>query len=128
MHFMTTLVNIFVIFTVALMSFVGAAPLAVRDVYVPPITYPRAGTVWKIGSNHTVTWDNSNPPQEITNPDGVIVLRKGNLATNITLASDFKVVNGHVTVQVPKVQPGNDYSLVLFGDSGNFSPQFSIEQ
>jgi hypothetical protein len=30
----------------------------------------------------------------------------------VTLASDFKVVNGHVTVQVPKVQPGNDYSLV----------------
>jgi hypothetical protein len=28
------------------------------------------------------------------------------------LASDFKVVNGHVTVKVPKVQPGNDYSLV----------------
>jgi hypothetical protein len=128
MHFMTTLVNIFAIFTVALMSFVGAAPLAVRDVYVPPITYPHAGTVWKIGTSHNVTWDNSNPPQEITNPDGVIVLRKGELATNITLASNFKVVNGHVTVQVPKVQPGTDYSLVLFGDSGNFSPLFTIEQ
>ena len=30
----------------------------------------------------------------------------------VILASDFKVVDGHVTVQVPKVQPGNDYSLV----------------
>jgi len=128
MYFMTTLTNILVFFTVALMSFVGAAPLAVRDVYVPPITYPHAGAVWKIGSSHNVTWDNSNPPQEITNPDGVIVLRKGDRTTNTILASDFKVVSGHVMVQVPKVQPGKDYSLVLFGDSGNFSPQFTIEQ
>lgn len=30
----------------------------------------------------------------------------------VILASDFKVVNGHVTVKVPKVQPGNDYCLV----------------
>ena len=63
------------------------------------------------------------------------------------LASGFKVVEGHVTVKVPKVQPGNDYSLVrkcqlflvhdwplsyvpgaVFGDSGNFSPLFTIEQ
>ena len=56
MHFMTTLANIFFIFTVALISLVAAAPLAVRDVYVPPITYPHAGTVWKIGSSHNVTW------------------------------------------------------------------------
>lgn len=125
---MTTLTNILAVFAVALLSFVGAAPLAARDIYVPPITYPTLGTLWKIGANHTVTWDNSNPPPEITNPDGVIYLRKGNQTTDIILASDFKVVNGHVIVKVPKVQPGNDYCLVLFGDSGNFSPQFTIEQ
>ncbi|KAN0133648.1 hypothetical protein V8E53_008372 [Lactarius tabidus] len=127
MHFMTTLTNILFVFAVALLSFVGAAPLAARDIYVPPITYPKLGTHWKIGTSHTVTWDNSNPPSEITNPDGVIFLRKGDQTTDTILASDFKVVNGHVTVKVPKVQPGNDYSLVLFGDSGNFSPQFTIE-
>ena len=101
MHFMTTLTNILVVFTIALLSFVGAAPLAVRDVYVPPVTYPSIGTIWKIGASHNVTWyvtqpraesgslsdpfdnrDNSNPPQEITNPDGVIYLRKGDRTTN----------------------------------------------
>ncbi|KAF8275168.1 hypothetical protein EI94DRAFT_1560584, partial [Lactarius quietus] len=105
-------------------------PLAVRDVYVPRVTYPSTGCIWKIGTSYNVTWDNSNPPQEITNPDGVIYLRKGDLITDSAwaiLASDFKVVKGHVTVKVPKVQPGNDYSLVLIGDSGNFSPQFTIK-
>jgi hypothetical protein len=100
---MTTLTNILIFFAVALLSFVGAAPLAARDVYVPPITYPKLGTHWKIGTNHTVTWyvtrpraellsllyclddrDNSNPPQEITNPNGVIYLRKGDETTDST--------------------------------------------
>lgn len=56
MHFMTAFVNVFVVFTVALMSFVGAAPLATRDVYVPPVIHPHAGAVWKIGSSYNVTW------------------------------------------------------------------------
>jgi hypothetical protein len=98
---MTTLTNILFVFAVALLSFVGAAPLAARDIYVPPITYPKLGTHWKIGTSHTVTWyvrqpraelgslldclddrDNSNPPSEITNPDGVIFLRKGDQTTD----------------------------------------------
>jgi len=128
MYFMTTLTNILVVFAVALVSFVGAAPLAVRDVYVPHLTSPHNGATWKIGTSHNVTWDNSNPPQEITNPDGVIYLRKGDETTNIVLASNFKILDGHVTVKVPNVQPGNDYCLVLFGDSGNFGPQFTIEK
>lgn len=28
------------------------------------------------------------------------------------LASDFKIVDGRVTVKVPNVEPGNDYCLV----------------
>jgi hypothetical protein len=27
-----------------------------RDVFVPPVTYPHAGTVWKFGQKHHVTW------------------------------------------------------------------------
>ena len=27
-----------------------------RDVYVPPILYPHAGTVWYKGQRHNVTW------------------------------------------------------------------------
>ena len=42
-------------FTAALVSFVSAIPVA-RDVYVPPITYPTAGTNWTVNSTVTVTW------------------------------------------------------------------------
>jgi hypothetical protein len=77
----------------ALSSFVVSAPIEARDVYVPRILYPTAGTVWKAGSTHKVTWyvilkrfglsklidcrDTSNPPAQITNPLGKIVLAKG---------------------------------------------------
>lgn len=33
-----------------------AAPVEVRDVYAPPITYPHQGTVWYSGQRHNVTW------------------------------------------------------------------------
>ncbi len=56
MHFMTTLANRFIVFTVVLMSLARAVPLAVRDVYVPSVTSPHAGAVWKIGGHHNVTW------------------------------------------------------------------------
>lgn len=64
----------------SMMSFVGALPVNIqekRDVYAPPVTYPHAGTVWKVGQTHSVTWDNSNPPKQITNPIGQIYLRNG---------------------------------------------------
>lgn len=35
----------------------AAAPAAApRDVYSPPVLYPRAGTVWYSGQTHNVTW------------------------------------------------------------------------
>lgn len=36
----------------------SAAPFApqARDVWAPKITYPHAGTVWKSGQRHNVTW------------------------------------------------------------------------
>lgn len=45
-----------VLFT--LFTFVASFPLNVvqRDVFVPPVTYPGNGTVWKIGGVHNVTW------------------------------------------------------------------------
>lgn len=50
--------SLFFFFAAMLLSFVGAAPLALlqRDVYVPPVLTPTAGTVWTIGSVQTVTW------------------------------------------------------------------------
>lgn len=41
-----------------LFSLAAAIPVSLetRDVFVPPILYPHAGTVWKAGSHHNVTW------------------------------------------------------------------------
>ncbi|KAI0748739.1 hypothetical protein C8Q80DRAFT_1102753 [Daedaleopsis nitida] len=97
-----------------------------RDVFVPPVLYPHAGTVWTKGQRHNVTWDISDAPQNITNSKGLILLRKGNTATPLVLANGFDILLSRVEVTVPWVLPGDDYSLVLFGDSGNFSPPFTI--
>ncbi|KAG7088281.1 hypothetical protein E1B28_012294 [Marasmius oreades] len=106
-----------------------------RDVYSPRITSPARGTVWMVGYNATITWDTSNPPQHITNAIGEIVL--GHLNENDSnehldlghpLAEGFDLRSGTVTVKVPEVKPGENYFVVLFGDSGNTSPPFSIEK
>ncbi|KAH9928443.1 uncharacterized protein BXZ73DRAFT_48470 [Epithele typhae] len=97
-----------------------------RDVFVPPVLYPRSGTVWTKGQRHNVTWDTSNAPTQITNKQGIVQLRKGDTATPLILAADFDILLGRIEVTVPWVVPGSDYSIVLFGDSGNFSPTFTI--
>ncbi|MFD9793626.1 hypothetical protein ACFWXK_22070 [Streptomyces sp. NPDC059070] len=102
-----------------------------RDVYAPPILSPVAGDVWPVGSTQTVTWDTSNPPQQITNPTGLIALsRRGRFVNgpgglDRPLASEFSILDGHAEITVPDVAPG-EYTVVLFGDSGNAGPPFSI--
>ncbi|KAH9848913.1 hypothetical protein C2E23DRAFT_842087 [Lenzites betulinus] len=102
------------------------ASLERRDVFVPPVLYPHAGTVWVKGQRHNVTWDTTNAPVNITNKIGTILLRQGDLTTPLILADGFDILLGRIEVTVPWVLHGSDYSLVLFGDSGNFSPQFTI--
>jgi len=43
------------------------------------------------------------------------------------LATDFDIRQGKVPITVPSVKQGNNYIVVLFGDSGNRSPTFRIE-
>ncbi|KAK0239217.1 hypothetical protein EDD85DRAFT_1003038 [Armillaria nabsnona] len=74
---------------------------------------------------HTVTWDVSNPPTDITNPIGSIKLRKDGI-TFLTLASGFNILLGQYEVTVPYVAESSEYILVLMGDSGNRSPGFTI--
>ncbi|KAF9472236.1 hypothetical protein BDN70DRAFT_818934 [Pholiota conissans] len=114
---------------------VKASPLALdrRDVIRPKITSPNAGSVWPIGSTQTVTWDTSDfpPVSQITNILGKVILgRDANDSLNLDfdhpLAQNFNLTDGSVKVTVPNVQPGADYLIVLFGDSGNTSPDFSI--
>ncbi|KAG5634307.1 hypothetical protein H0H81_002472 [Sphagnurus paluster] len=95
-------------------SIVSAVPtdVSTQDVYVPPVTAPLGGTVWKVGSLQTVKWDTSNPPKTITNSIGTILLRKANLTTPVVLADGFKILNGKQTVLVPWVVDGDDYQVV----------------
>ncbi|MBO1419655.1 GPI anchored serine-threonine rich family protein [Streptomyces sp. FH025] len=98
-----------------------------RDVYVPRILSPRAGEVWRSGERVEVTWDVSDPPRQITNRTGSVLLRVGERTLDCpVLAEDFDILRGHVEVTVPNVPPGDDYRIVLFGDSGNFSEPFTI--
>jgi hypothetical protein len=126
---MSAMKNLFVLFFTILFTVSSATPVSLerRDVYVPPITYPTASTVWKKGQVHNVTWDVSDPPAQITNKIGRIQLREGGLTTPLILADGFDILLGSIEVTVPWVITGSDYQLVLFGDSGNFSPEFTIK-
>ncbi|KAK0489241.1 hypothetical protein IW261DRAFT_1443900 [Armillaria novae-zelandiae] len=110
----------------ALVASVVATPIHIaRDVYDPPITSPDANTVWTVNTTQTVTWDTSDPPTQITNPIGSIMLRKNGF-TVLTLAKGFDILLGEFEVIVPDVPESNEYILVLMGDSGNWSPEFTI--
>lgn len=110
----------------------SSAVLRARDVWSPAITSPDAQTVWVAGTTATVTWDTSNPPADVTNPRGRILLghvedgTDEHLDVAHPLADGFDIRAGKVQVKVPYVSPGNDYIIVLMGDSGNKSPSFVI--
>ncbi|KII86651.1 hypothetical protein PLICRDRAFT_113669 [Plicaturopsis crispa FD-325 SS-3] len=108
--------------------------LARRVVYDPRITSPAFGTTWEVGSQVQVTWDTSDMPAHVTNPKGRLVLgylkgddQNEHLDFDHPLADGFDIAQGHVEVEVPEVQAGQNYIVVLFGDSGNRSPSFTIE-
>ncbi|TRM60499.1 hypothetical protein BD626DRAFT_571575 [Schizophyllum amplum] len=116
-----------------LMAPLAAVQLAGRDVVAPPITSPNAETVWTAGETATVTWDTSDLPPEsqITNKEGRIVLGyqtedSMHLMVDSPLAEGFSILLGTMDVTVPDVEERADYIIVLFGDSGNSSPQFTI--
>ncbi|KAG5637540.1 hypothetical protein H0H81_004237 [Sphagnurus paluster] len=95
-------------------SVASAVPtdVSTQDVYVPPVTAPLGGAIWKVGSLQTVTWDTTNPPKLIVNKIGTILLRKANLTTPVVLADGFNILNGKQTVIVPWVVDGDDYQIV----------------
>ncbi|OJT03527.1 hypothetical protein TRAPUB_5806 [Trametes pubescens] len=99
-----------------------------RVVYTPPVLYPHAGTVWYKGQTHNVTWDVSDPPANITNKIASLMLRKGELPTPLILAENFDILLGRIEVTVPWVTEGDDYIVVLFGDSGDWSEEFNIKE
>ncbi|KAJ7646232.1 hypothetical protein B0H17DRAFT_876888, partial [Mycena rosella] len=96
------------------------------DVFVPPITFPTAGTVWASKTQQNVTWDASGAPPSISN-EALLFLRKDTTTAPFILAKGFDLRTGSLEITVPYVLADDDYSLVLFGDSGNFSPVFTIQ-
>ncbi|KAF7292113.1 hypothetical protein MIND_01238000 [Mycena indigotica] len=96
------------------------------DVWVPRITFPTAGAILAANSQVNVTWTTVNAPQNISNRAMLLLGHTGGNYPFI-LAKDFDLRAGFVTVAVPYVFTGTAYTFVLFGDSGNASPPFTIE-
>ncbi|KAF8592125.1 hypothetical protein K439DRAFT_1324806 [Ramaria rubella] len=108
---------------------VGASPTldarGALEVFDPPILIPNATTVWTAGQTHNVTWDTSSLPPMTPNA-GTIVLRTPTAGIG-TLATGFLLTAGIQSITLPEnLTTENDYFLVLFGDSGNTSPEFTI--
>ncbi|KAJ7140447.1 hypothetical protein C8R46DRAFT_1046947 [Mycena filopes] len=101
----------------------GPTPL---EVFSPRVTFPTAGTVLVSNATTTITWDTTNAPVVISN-EGLLMLRKGVLTAPFILAEGFDLRTGSLTIKVPNVLAASDYEFVLFGDSGNFSPTFTIQ-
>ncbi|KAJ7086256.1 hypothetical protein C8R44DRAFT_533759, partial [Mycena epipterygia] len=95
------------------------------DVFDPPVTFPTAGTVLISKTTQNITWDTSRAPVNISN-QALLLLRKGDITAPFILAEGFDLRAGTLEITVPWVLNGTDYRLVLFGDSGNFSPVFTI--
>ncbi|KAL5482531.1 hypothetical protein ACEPAI_9125 [Sanghuangporus weigelae] len=104
----------------------------VNIVYNPMITYPTAGVVWTVGERKTITWKTDEIPEELRNSTGTILLgynedNSENLDIAHPLATGFNLTDGQVNVTVPVKSARSDYIVVLFGDSGNASPEFTIK-
>ncbi|EKM75345.1 hypothetical protein AGABI1DRAFT_87906 [Agaricus bisporus var. burnettii JB137-S8] len=120
--------NIYFVAIVLLTTLTGVSHGAPLNVYAPPLITPAEGAVWIIGTNQTVTWDTSRPPTQITQRNSRLILSKGGrLDVEHPLAKDFDIMDGQHTVTVPILPVGDDYQLILFGDSGNAGPTFSIQ-
>ncbi|KAG6854576.1 hypothetical protein C0991_004912 [Blastosporella zonata] len=122
------------LFATVALSFVsvvsGAAilPRATLDVFVPTILTPNADTIWTMGTQVNVTWKTDNAPVNISN--GAAVYIKGDL--DHPLANGFDLRAGWVTVTVPFIlsameDPTEKHQIILFGDSGDLSDNFTIQ-
>ncbi|KAJ7816052.1 hypothetical protein B0H14DRAFT_2602892 [Mycena olivaceomarginata] len=131
MRFTTPLSLVVSFFLTAAVHAAGPTPL---DVFVPPITSPTAETVWVSKTQQTLTWDASGAPPNISN-GALLLLRSNGITAPFILAQDFDLRTGNLTITVPWGSDRNDLSACLnnalivpvFGDSGNFSPEFTIQ-
>ncbi|TFY55399.1 hypothetical protein EVJ58_g8274 [Rhodofomes roseus] len=102
------------------------------------IQSPNVFSVWPVGSTQTIKWDPSQVPQTAANHTGIVLLGyyeddSENLDTRASSRRPrswrgFQIADGQVDITVPNVTERNDYIVVLFGNSGNASPTFTIKQ
>ncbi|KAK1224205.1 hypothetical protein PQX77_012905 [Marasmius sp. AFHP31] len=96
----------------------------------PKIISPDESTVWRIGDLVNVTWDLSDMPEDLSSPTGTIQLNneKGPMMNIGFLSEGFDIRAGFAELDVPwyDVPAGKNYTITLFGDSGNRSPLFEI--
>ncbi|KAG9227753.1 hypothetical protein CCMSSC00406_0000601 [Pleurotus cornucopiae] len=95
---------------------------------IPPSLVPMPIQFGEWGTRDTT---DIPPDSQITNPIGRVVLgfetsESLNLMIDSPLAQGFLLKDGQVSITVPNVPPRNNYIVVVFGDSGNTSPQFRI--
>ncbi|TRM59245.1 hypothetical protein BD626DRAFT_157366 [Schizophyllum amplum] len=124
----------FALFTSVVLSALAAVRAAPVDaiggnsliVWSPKITSPTADTVWTAGQQYNVTWETNDAPETISNEASVMLGHKEALMSDQVLADGFDLRAGYVTVTAPDVKTGK-YFVDLFGDSGNWSPDFKID-
>ncbi|KAF9990236.1 hypothetical protein BGZ80_006946 [Entomortierella chlamydospora] len=112
-----------------LISFVVSVATAI--LINPHITSPKKGVEWKANSYQTVQWDTKGIKGSKATGTLLLGYREGNslnehLDTAHPLAKDFPLKNGRIKVKVPNVDPRKRYIVVLLGNSGNASPEFTI--
>ncbi|KAG2037794.1 hypothetical protein BDR03DRAFT_863160 [Suillus americanus] len=126
--------TIFSIFSAFLLAFATAAPVHPVELlaWSPTILCPTRFTIWPRGSTQTVTWETDNIPEEKLNSTGLLLLgymanNSENLDIKHPLAVNFPIISGEVTFTVPdNATVRGNAIVVLFGDSGNASPEFAI--
>ncbi|KAJ3722809.1 hypothetical protein DFJ43DRAFT_1092446 [Lentinula guzmanii] len=106
--------------------FVASAKAAPSIVWDPTITSPVTGTVWTVGTMVNVTWSITDEPSTVSNA-GEIYLAKDNVQMMALSGTfDLAAADGSYAVTVPDVPTGDDYQVILYGDSGNIGPSFVI--
>lgn len=135
MHFTTsvffTICTVTTFFKDASAVPVQTSHLRTRDVFDPPITFPNQNSVFQAGETITVTWDTSSIPAGTTDLGEIALAQPTfedeNLDFDHPLATGFLLTAGQQDITFPSnLTTASNYALVLFGDSGNISPNFTI--
>ncbi|KZV71615.1 hypothetical protein PENSPDRAFT_577463 [Peniophora sp. CONT] len=116
------------VLVLAASAIAAPAPIqhAARDVWDPTILIPNATTVWEAGSTVNVTWATDDAPTNISN-GAAIFLRDNTTLYEPALAEGFDLRSGSQEITLPaNLTADSDFRIVLFGDSGNWSPEFTI--